>query len=333
MPTKFKKIIIANGNAVCYRKRQDSRYNCSYEIRVRRGDYNISVSAPTLKAAKEKFLEKLKNYDSKKSTAPTVSKTLDEFAMYYFENFRKRKVSAATYYNNLRIYKNYILPALGSVLVKDITAEKCQALLDGITAEGKGKTCDEVHSLLNQTFKMAIRHGLIAHNPIDIVFHTKHERQHGKALTKDEEKQLLNATLGTPYRLMFAVALYTGLRPNEFKTAKIRCGFIVAVNSKQKDGKVHYKKIPISPMLRPYLDGVTELKFYCTNRIEIKMRELLPGHKLYDLRTTFYTRCVECGVAEAAREKFMGHTLKGLQETYTDLSDEFLLKEAEKLRY
>ena len=56
---------------------------------------------------------------------------------------------------------------------------------------------------------------------MDMVFHTKHEREHGKALTKDEEKLLLSSTEGTPYQQMFAIGLYTGLRPNEYKTAYI----------------------------------------------------------------------------------------------------------------
>jgi hypothetical protein len=34
---------------------------------------------------------------------------------------------------------------------------------------------------------------------------------------------------------VFALALYTGLRPNEYNTAKIEGNFIVAVNSKRKN--------------------------------------------------------------------------------------------------
>ena len=71
---------------------------------------------------------------------------------------------------------------------------------------------------------------------------------------------------------MFAVALYTGLRPNEYATARIEGAFIVAVNSKRKTKKVEYKKIPITPMLRPYLDGVQELRFYVPQRIREKFR-------------------------------------------------------------
>ena len=142
-----------------------------------------------------------------------------------------------------------------------------------------------------------------------------------------------SAVADTPYQIMFAVALYTGLRPNEFATARIESNFIVAVNSKRKNKKVEYKKIPVTPMLRPYLDGVTELKFYIPEVMRDKFKSILPEHKLYDLRTTFYTRCQECGIADVARMEFVGHSLGKLGNTYTDLSDEFLLKEGKKFDY
>lgn len=132
---------------------------------------------------------------------------------------------------------------------------------------------------------------------------------------------------------MFAVALYTGLRPNEYCTARIESKFIVAVNSKRKTKKIEYKKIPITPMLRPYLIGVTELKFYIPEVMRDKFKSILTNHRLYDLRTTFYTRCKECGIADVAIMEYVGHSLGKLGNTYTDLSDEFLLKEGEKFKY
>ena len=86
-------------------------------------------------------------------------------------------------------------------------------------------------------------------------------------------------------------------------------------------------------MLKPYLNGITELHFVRLEQMRNKIKTALPTHKLYDLRTTFYTRCQECSVAEVAIKKFVGHTLGGLADIYTDLPDEFLLKEGAKFTY
>ena len=180
---------------------------------------------------------------------------------------------------------------------------------------------------------MAIAHGILDRNPLAIVVKDKHQRQHGKALTKAEENILLERTAKTRYQLLFAVALYTGMRPNEYKTARIDGNFIIAVNSKRKSNVTEYKRIPITPMLRPFLVGVEELHFPRVEYMRDKFNSILPEHKLYDLRTTFYTRCQECGVADVARMEFVGHSLGALGDTYTDLSDEFLLKEGKKLDY
>ena len=73
--------------------------------------------------------------------------------------------------------------------------------------------------------------------------------------------------------------------------------------------------------------------FYCVNVFRKKFSEILHNHIPYDLRTTFYTRCEECGVADVAKKLFVGHSLGELANAYTDLPDEFLLKEGKKLKY
>ena len=193
------------------------------------------------------------------------------------------------------------------------------------------KTSNECYSLLNGIFKYAIAQGLITSNPLSIIIISKHNRKHGTALTKEEEAKLLSGTENTRYQKLFAVVLYTGLRPNEYKTARIERPFIVAKNSKRKNGKIEYKRIPISPMLEPFIKDSVDLKFPAQEYMADKLHEFLPNHKLYDLRTTFYTRCEECGVAPAARDEFVGHSRGELNDTYSDLSDEYLLEEGKKL--
>ena len=332
MPIQFRKQFILNDMLVRCRRRKSGKKTVNYEIRYRRNGYNISVSSNDFEKAKEKFIDALKNAD-RQDEQQKVPTTFNEFAMYYFENFKKKKVSPETYKSDLSRYNKHIAPHFKDVPIKNITTGQCQKLLDKYTEQGMGKTADEVHSLLNQIFKMAIAHNIIERNPIATVVHTQHEREHGKALTKDEERALLEGLKGTNYLIPFAVALYTGMRPNEYKTARIEGDFIIAVNSKRKTKKVEYKRIAISPMLKPYIEGVSELNFPYVESMRTHMNKHVKGHKLYDLRTTFYTRCRECGVAIAARDEFMGHSAGALAKAYTDLSDEYLYAEAQKLNY
>ena len=334
MPKTFRKEFRTQGCTAHVRKRRSGKNSWNYEIRYRRNGYNITASANNLDQAKHKFIEMLGSAEKcVKNKERTIPSTFDKFANYFFEKFYKRKVGESTFRVAMSNYKNHVFPHFGDMPLKSITADKCQELLDRLIDEDKVRTEENVFTMLNMIFKAAVKHGVMAHNPIDMVFHTKHEREHGKALTKDEERKLLEQTAGTPYQLMFAIGLYTGLRPNEYKTAYIDGDFVVANNSKRKNGKVESKKIPITPMLAPYLEGVNELHFTRLEQIRHKFNGILPDHKLYDLRTTFYTRCMECGVAEVATKTFVGHALGGMADTYTDLSDEFLYTEGQKLKY
>ncbi len=334
MPRTFRKQFRCKGITAHVHKRRSGKRNWNYEIRCQVNHQKINVSSNNLEEAKQKFIKRLEEVESGKvQKINAVPTTFDKFANYFFDKFYKRKVGESTFRVAMSNYKNHVLPHFDDMPLKLITADKCQELLDRLIAENKVRTEENVFTLLNMIFKAAEKHGVMAHNPIDMVFHTKHEREHGKALTKDEERLLLEKTAGTPYQKMFAIGLYTGLRPNEYKTAYIENGFIVANNSKRKNGKVELKKIPITPMLKPYLEGTTELHFTRLEQIRHKFNGILPNHKLYDLRTTFYTRCQECGVAEVATKTFVGHALGGMADTYTDLSDDFLKAEGEKFSY
>lgn len=332
MPKSFRHSFIAEGKVIFYRKRKRGKIYAAttYEARYRRHGYNISVSAANLEDLKARFIQAL---NAGERGGIKVPSTFHEFATYYFENFRKRKVKPLTYEKDLSRYNNHLKPTFGSTPLRRILPAQCQALIDGLLSKGQSKTADEVYSLLNVIFKMAIAHGIVTLNPLAVVVKEQHQREHGKALTVSEEKRLLEKTAGTPYQLLFAVALFTGMRPNEYKTARIEGGFIIAVNSKRKSKKTEFKRIPVTPKLRPFLVDVEELHFYNEETMRDKLHDVLPGHKLYDLRTTFYTRCQECGVADVARMEFAGHSLGVLGDTYTDLSDDFLLKEGEKLNY
>lgn len=334
MPKKLRIVIRELGCAVYARKRTTGRYNCSYEIRFNRGGFKISASGRTKEEAKQRFIEKAKLAEAQKEySTPAVPKDFDGFAMYWFENFHKRKVGDRTYDHDIKLYNRHIVKRFGKLKLNVINAVMLQRFLDEFA--DRPKTAKDLFSILNQILNCAVKHGQIKLNPLGMCFVGKYEQEHGTLITKDEEERLLGAFEGTPYQVYFAVVHYCGLRPNEYCTAVINGKFIKAVNSKRHNanGKVEYKFIPITPMLRPYLENIETLVMPKAHILEDRFKKILPNHKLYDMRTTFQTRCSECGVNETVIGLWMGNSIGKLKEAYTDFSEEYLLSEAEKFRY
>lgn len=306
-----------------------------YYIRYRKEGYNIYVTARTLEELQTRFLEAYKTAEPAPKKSKDNNQIFSVFAEYYCSTFKTEKeVSAATVKYHSWMLKHYILPAFGDRKISTITPGEIKTFLDGIQEQGHDKTAKEVRIILNLIFKAAVAHGLIKLNPIDMVPTISYEQKHGHALTRSEERYLLDS-IQDPMKTMYAVMLYTGQRTNELAFCRKEGQWIITKNSKQKDKKYHEKKIPISPMLQPFLQGVPDGKIEMKNAwsLQEKFKKILPNHKLYDLRTTFYSRCQEIGIPDPARSIFMGHTLPGLQKNYTDVSDEYLLQQGAKIQY
>lgn len=344
MALTFKKEFIANGLCAHIIQRKSGKTSNCYEIRYRKNGYDISASSTNLQLAKQKFLEKTvpgeidKYYKKNDGKYNNVPKTFTAFAIYYFENKRKRLVSKITFENDYRRLKKHLIPYFKEKPLKNIILSDCQKLIDNILENGKGKTASEILSLMNLIFKYAKDNHIITFSPSDAVIFEGYQKKNGVAFTKQEEIILLDSFKNTPYQISFAIALYTGIRPNEYTSIVLdeKKQFIIAKNSKQKNkrnGEIVYKKIPVTPMLKPYIDKNTTFQMFEYKHLLKKLKQIFPNHTLYDLRTTFYSRCKECHVEEYALKEFMGHSLKAVDKAYTDLSDEYLLLESKKIKY
>ena len=335
----FVKVFLLDGRLAHMRTHESGKDSFTYEIRYRRHGYDISACGKTKAEAKANFIEKSKVAKPKqKGQLPSVPKTFHPFALYYFNNFRVKKVVPETFEKDLSRYNNHLAPYFKETLIARITPSDCQNLLDGLTAQEKWKTASELYSLMNGIFDCAIDHHLIQFSPMDTLQTIEYEKESGSALLIEEEGHLLLAVKDTPYEICFAIILYTGLRPNEYITVRLDENklFIIAKKSKQKkkkNGEEVFKKIPVTPMLRPYIEKYPDFKMLTAKYLRKIFKKILPNHMLYDLRTTFYTRCKECHIGEAARKEYMGHSLGALGNAYTDLSDEYLLREGEKFKY
>ncbi len=323
-----------------------------YEKRVCIDGVTISASSADIDQCQVLFMERLTEYlsqlvgetERKGAKRPlSMNMSFAEFSEMWFEKIHKNKVIPDTLYSDLAVFRKHVLPFFGNRRLRSITTADCIEFLLHMKGKGLSRTVEQCDGLLRQVLQYAVDSELIRKHPMATLKRVKGERENGVPLTKDEEREFLRSLEGTKYEMIFVVRLYTGIRPCEVSTVRLDGEFIVAQNRKQKNQKrIVYKKIPITPMLRPYLAKLKEALLHwdeLTSRSSSFYRDEFvrhcPGdHTSYDLRTTFATRCQECGASEQAVQAWMGHspgTLLG--KVYTKLSDEYLLKEGKKVKY
>ena len=172
-----------------------------------------------------------------------------------------------------------------------------------------------------------------------------HESKKGSALTKAEEKQLVDYCLSHKENAAsdaLLVMLYFGLRRSELATIRVEDNFLICTTSKQRQGRVEVdRKIPFTPVFRrvlPYVD-FQKAKEVKLSTIQTTFKRLFPEHHPHELRYTFITRCKEAGCNLEAVMLWAGHSFdkdvktSAVDRGYTDYSDEYLLSEAQKVDY
>lgn len=282
-----------------------------------------------LKAQQE--LEAREQAERKKTTDSGIPLTFHEFMQYYFERYRVRKVAESTLTNDKYRYKNHILPAFGSMPLDQVTDDLLQNFIDDKSVDSL-KTAKECNSLISGMFNFAVLKKIVDVNPCKLVIVEPYESDHGVALTQEEEHNLLRSLADNPkYLIPLSVALYCGLRPCEYRTATIEGDFIRARNRKRHSKEIEWKSIPICKKLKEILGGTQALYFPNKKYLRDHLIAACPEHKLYDLRTTFNSRCMEAHVDDYARKTWMGHGIDRLTKAYTDLPNSWFSEEMKKL--
>lgn len=120
------------------------------------------------------------------------------------------------------------------------------------------------------------------------------------------------------------------------KSAVFENNFIIVQNGKIRFGAPKTcRKIPICPSLRALMPEILSHKHkYNVQALGTEFKKFCPSHTLHDLRHTFTTRARESGIDKGAVDFITGHKSNDMTESvYTHYTDEFLLKQIEKLDY
>ena len=345
MPEHIRKIFIANNYIVNYRITS----NGYFEARIRRKGMYIEASGRDFETMRKRFMDRLSAFyehppvqpAETPATVPTAKAVL--FGNYGREwlKIKEQTTKPSTFKEYERSFRVDLEPTFGNKPLADITRNDLQNYLFGIVGENKHRKAEKLALMLNCIFDMAAEDYNIP-SPMKKVVLPAYQTKTGSALTKNEEARLVNYCKthknmeGTDALL---VLLYFGLRKSELKSIEIIDGkWLQCETSKERLGQnVVLRKIPFTPMVKkvlPYID-FEKAKNTNLNTISTRMKRLLPNHHPHELRHTFISRCKEAGVASEVVSIWAGHSLSGTitSTVYTHYSEEFQMKEAEKVVY
>ena len=345
MPESIRKIFIANNYIVNYRITS----NGYFEVRIRRKGMYIEASGRDFETMRKRFMDRLAAFYERQPVQPAetpaaipTAKTV-LFGNYGREwlKIKEQTTKPSTFKEYERSFRVDLEPTFGNKPLADITRTDLQNYLFGIVGENKHRKAEKLALMLNCIFDMAVEDYNIP-SPMKKVVLPAYQTKKGEALTKGEEIRLVNyckshrSVEGTSALL---VLLYFGLRKSELKSIEIiNDKWLQCKTSKERLGQnVVLRKIPFTPMVKkvlPYID-FEKAKNTNLNTISTRMKRLLPNHHPHELRHTFISRCKEAGVASEVVSIWAGHSLSGTitSTVYTHYSEEFQLKEAEKVVY
>ena len=316
--------------------------NGIYEIRCTINGVALSGASKSFDVAAENFLKQLISLNSRMQEQNKIRQTgFEEFADEWLRIVKQPTVKPNTYKSYIHLYNLHILPYFRGMQLNQITAMRIQPLFTKLSEAKKTRTVQAVKVMLNQIFNAAVGERLITANPMDGVRVLRHNNKRGTALSMADEYDFIRKTVGHPYRLAFMFLLYGGMRRGELKSVQISKGMLIIADGKKRLDEVQTsRRVPVTPMLEPYLKSATQedISRALNSNSEMLTRhfkELCSNHHLHELRHTFITRCQECGVSRELVSVWVGHAADKTMTSavYTHFSDDFMKNEAKKVDY
>jgi integrase len=143
--------------------------------------------------------------------------TLDEYLDKWLESAARARVSERTYSEYEALLRRYVRGPLGNMKLGALRPLDIQRVYSEMQERGlSARVVRYTHAVLSSSLKQAVNWGMLARNPAGLVQLPKQTRKEMRALSSVEASSFLAALVGDRYSTLFALALTTGMRPEEY---------------------------------------------------------------------------------------------------------------------
>ncbi len=253
-----------------------------------------------------------------------------------WQAYKQKRVKPSTYRNIEMIIRLHVPSELKAQPLEALTVAQIECALDAVQAERMRQYTKQV---LGEALDRAVKLEILSKSPMRWVESVKHRQNVGKALTRRERQAFMQKLEESPYKPLFEFYLWTGCRRSE---ALSMCWEdidfdrkVLYIHGTKTEGSE--RTLPISEPLMDVLQTLDRkdegLLFpFKADTVTHVFKVLCPNHKLHDLRHTFATCCLECGVALRVVQQWLGHSsITVTSRIYAHVLDDFQRQEALKL--
>lgn len=258
--------------------------------------------------SKKEAMDKLHEAIGKRSYTKHGSMTLNKFALWWLETYKKGNVTDKTYSGYLSAIKAHIKL---EIPINRITVLDLQKLINEMPLTKQRK---EVYKLLKQIIRKAWELDYIKKDLSEFISLGKVVTKTREALGLDDQIKLWNALGDDMFSRRVRFYMLTGARPAEIATVKkaeLRPGW-VKINGTKTANAVRWVKI--SDKLYQMLLGESPEFFKFDNkRFRQRLQRFCQECKIeknidvYTLRHTFATNLYLLRIPEKDRQTYMGH--------------------------
>ena len=190
------------------------------------GNPNRKTMKQKKKESVKEFKARVTDLKSKINNGSYVEKnsiTISSLGLEIIENKLKRnKVREVTYSGDMQVYTHIKNSSIANVKIQKVTEFQLQDFIDSKKCFANSYL-SKIWMLLNNIFKEALKREYIIKNPMIKVEKPKSDKEDEKieAFTTEEQQAFINMlTPNEPYRDIFIIALYTGMRMGEILALK-----------------------------------------------------------------------------------------------------------------
>lgn len=145
-------------------------------------------------------------------SALSVSEYLDR----WLHTVARHRVRERTFFDYSELIDRYVRPTLGEKRLSDLRPLHIQSLYTELQERGLSRTVRYTHAVLSSALKQAVKWLMLAQNPASLVDVPKAVHREMLALSPEEAKRFLAESSKDRWSALFALAVSTGMRPEEY---------------------------------------------------------------------------------------------------------------------